>query len=166
MFRKLLIGAAIMLTGYFTGCITGRYGIPHHTAYQISQYQHLYTATEKSVKRKLISANLAKDQFVVGEIAFLGTPEIERGGVIRTIRTSCGLNVYFSDVSISTKIVDVPIGILFRYPEPEDHHISVGDLIVVKLDRHIPNRRSVLFHADFVRNLSMDWRTYKLPLTK
>ena len=167
MFRKLLFGATIMLTCYFTGC-AGRYGIPHHTSYQLSEYQHLYTATQKSVERKLISANLSKGRFVVGKIVTLGTPEIEEGGYIRTVYETCTLSVYYVDKSVSAEagVVEIPMGISFYYPTPQTHHISEGDLIVVKLGRHIPNREYIFFYCNYVRNLSTGWRRYELPLTQ
>ena len=171
MFRKLLVNVVIMLTFYFTGC-AGRYGIPHHTAHQISRYQHLYTATAKSIEVNPILLSVfehPKGAFIAGKVASLGVPKIERVGgkseygYYGSFHKYCVMTV---SIRHQRETTEVSMGIQFLYPEPADHHLSVGDLIVVKISSQVPHRESIILRGDFVRNISQDWKTYKLPLTK
>lgn len=172
MLKKLLIVFTFTLTYFFTGC-AGRYGIPHHTVHQISEYQHLYIATARSVKLKpLTHAVASQGTFIAGEVVDLGVPKIERVGgssqygYYGSFHKYCILHVPIHDTSSPNEITQKIVGIHFLYPEPADHHISEGDLIVIKASSQVPDRENLIFRADFVRNLSTDWRTYKLPLTE
>ena len=148
-------------------------GIPLHTAYNISQYQHLYTANAKSVEIKPISYTvIEKGAFIGGKVAYLGVPKVDwvggdsQYGYADSFHKYCIMTVTVLDSENPGKTIEFPAGILFWYPEPANQDISEGDLIVIKISSQVPHRESIMFRADFVRNLSQDWKTYKLPLTQ
>ncbi len=149
---------SIVFICYSTGCaITPKY--------QLSEYQHLFTATSEAVKRKPIPANLEKGAFVVGKIVKLDIPDVGYDYITETAHMEhwwCDLSIYYPSVDDEGVIKVLFSGIR----QPRDYEVAVGSLIIVRMRSWIPDRVvKNMFRVEYVRNLSFDWSSYRLPLT-
>ena len=155
----ILLFLLIFIT-HLAGCVG------YHTM-SVAQYKHLYTATEERIKINKISANLNRGELVVGRITGLDFPEADTiWGRTELFHGYCHLRIYFQNEDEST-IEAKTITIFFTYPRlPADYEVSEDDIILVKMGLRIQDRKyRNWFRAAYVRNLTKDWRRYKLPLT-
>ena len=119
---------SIVLICYSTGC----------AVYQLSEYQHLFTATSDGVERKRVAADLKKGAFVVGKIVELGIPDVAYDSVKKTAymeHFSCELSVYYPSADD-----EWVIHVMFTGRQPKDYEVREGNLIVVKMRGWIRDR--------------------------